>query len=106
MSTTYRRQTDHTLPAKFLQTEESFLEDALLTAFGEVLTQLRMNAAVSQEQLGFTSNLGRQYISSLELGRKVPSLPTLFKLAAALNISPDQFVRLVLERLNTNERRI
>jgi len=56
-------------------------------AFGKVLRQLRQEAGLTQEQLGFEADLRRTYISSLELGEKQPSLTTILKLAAALGCS-------------------
>lgn len=56
-------------------------------AFGKVLRQLRQDAGLTQEQLGFEADLRRTYISSLELGEKQPSLTTILKLAAALGSS-------------------
>lgn len=56
-------------------------------AFGKVLRQLRQDAGLTQEQLGFEADLRRTYISSLELGEKQPSLTTILKLAAALGCS-------------------
>lgn len=53
-------------------------------AFGRVLRRLRENAGLTQEQLGFESELRRTYISILELGQQQPSLTTIFKLANAL----------------------
>lgn len=56
-------------------------------AFGKVLRQLRQDAGLTQEQLGFEADLRRTYVSSLELGEKQPSLTTILKLAAALGCS-------------------
>ena len=41
---------------------------------------------MSQEQLGLKSGLSRPYISELEMGKKDPSLFTIFKLANALEL--------------------
>jgi transcriptional regulator with XRE-family HTH domain len=56
-------------------------------AFGKALRLRRKDAGLTQEQLGFESELRRTYISSLELGEKQPSLSTIFKLAHALKMS-------------------
>lgn len=56
-------------------------------AFGKVLRQLRQDAGLTQEQLGFEADLRRTFISSLELGEKQPSLMTILKLATALGCS-------------------
>jgi transcriptional regulator with XRE-family HTH domain len=54
-------------------------------AFGRVLRQLRQEAGLTQEQLGFEADLRRTYVSILELGQQQPSLGTILKLARALN---------------------
>lgn len=64
-------------------------------AFGSVLRQLRKEAGLTQEQLGFEAELERNYISMLELGQRQPTLTTLFKLAAALKTPPSEIVSLL-----------
>ncbi len=56
-------------------------------AFGKVLRKLRVEAGMTQEQLGFEADLRRTYISILELGQQQPTLTTIFKLAKALRLS-------------------
>jgi DNA-binding XRE family transcriptional regulator len=64
-------------------------------AFGKVLRQLRKEAGLTQEQLGFEAGLLRTYISILELGQQQPSLSTILKLASALNRPAQEIVDLV-----------
>ena len=64
-------------------------------AFGNVLRQLRKEAGLTQEQLGFEAELERNYISMLELGQRQPTLTTLFKLATALKTPPSKIVSLL-----------
>jgi len=61
--------------------------------FGEVLRQFRLDCGLSQEGLGFQSGYHRTYISLLERGQKSPSLQTIFRLAEALSIAPDEIIR-------------
>ncbi|MBV8618157.1 MAG: helix-turn-helix transcriptional regulator [Curvibacter sp.] len=61
---------------------------ALCRAFGRVLRQRREQAGWSQELLAEKADLNRSYIGELERGQAVPSLITLEKLAAALELSP------------------
>ena len=56
------------------------------SAFGKSLKSKRLSANLSQEQLGLKSGLSRPYISELEMGKKDPSLFTIFKLANALEL--------------------
>ena len=62
------------------------------TAFGRVLRKLRLNAGLTQEQLGFEADLRRTYVSILELGQQQPSLTTILKLAKALNCSAAKLI--------------
>lgn len=61
-------------------------------AFGVVLRRLRLEAGLTQEQLGFEADLRRTYVSILELGQQQPTLTTIFKLAQALGRSAADLV--------------
>lgn len=64
-----------------LQTEHQ----EALKKLGSRIRSLREEAGLSQEELGFYSNLHRTYISQIELGEKNPTYITLLKLAEALH---------------------
>jgi transcriptional regulator with XRE-family HTH domain len=72
---------------------EKFLELAI--AFGRVLRDLRKQAGLTQEQLGFEAELERNYISMLERGERQPTLTTLVKLARPLRLKASDMVALV-----------
>jgi transcriptional regulator with XRE-family HTH domain len=57
------------------------------TVFGSTLRALRTARGVSQETFAFECGLNRQFISILELGDQSPSLDTVFKLAAGLDMT-------------------
>ena len=61
-------------------------------AFGVVLRRLRLEAGLTQEQLGFEADLRRTYVSILELGQQQPTLTTIVKLAQALGRSAADLV--------------
>jgi transcriptional regulator with XRE-family HTH domain len=61
-------------------------------SFGQVLRMHRLAAGLSQEQLGLESGVQRNFISLIETGQNQPTITTIFKLAAALNIKPSQLV--------------
>jgi transcriptional regulator with XRE-family HTH domain len=73
-------------------------------AFGKVLRSLRLENKKTQEALAFEADLQRHYISLLERGSSSPTLKSLFRLARALNISPDQLVARVVAELRNNQR--
>ena len=61
-------------------------------AFGRALRARRERVGLSQEELGFASEIHRTYISELERGLKNPSLTTIARLADALKTRPSVLV--------------
>jgi transcriptional regulator with XRE-family HTH domain len=57
-------------------------------AFGKTLRKRRLAKLLTQEILATEANLSRAYISDLEMGKKDPSLFTVFKLSHGLKIKP------------------
>ena len=74
-------------------------------AFGRVLRRLRKNAGLSQETLGFESELQRNYVSLMELGKYQPTISTVFKLAYALKTTPSAMIKMVEVEL-ADQRRV
>ncbi len=74
-------------------------------AFGNVLRRLRIEAELTQEQLGFEADLRRTYVSILELGQQQPSLTTILKLATALKLSAQDLVGMVEAELRQSKKR-
>lgn len=73
----------------------------IATAFGAVIRELRNEAGLTQEQLGFEADLRRTFISVLELGQQQPTLTTIFKLAKALKVPASKIIGLVEITLST-----
>ena len=61
-------------------------------AFGKTLRKRRLAKLLTQEVLATEANLSRAYISDLEMGKKDPSLFTIFKLSDALKVKPSFFI--------------
>jgi transcriptional regulator with XRE-family HTH domain len=61
-------------------------------AFGKSLRKRRLAKLLTQENLALDSNLSRAYISDIEMGKKDPSLFTIFKLANALRLKPSVLI--------------
>ena len=72
----------------------------IAAAFGGVIRELRNEAGLTQEQLGFEADLRRTFISVLELGHQQPTLTTIFKLGKALKIPASKILELVESRLS------
>lgn len=70
-------------------------------AFGTVLRRLRLEAALTQEELGFEADLRRTYVSVLELGQQQPSLTTILKLSKALKLPVKDLMAMVELELNS-----
>jgi len=60
--------------------------------FGRSLRKRRLAKLLTQEVLATEANLSRAYISDLEMGKKDPSLFTVFKLADALKLKPSVLI--------------
>ena len=74
-------------------------------AFGNVLRRLRLEAALTQEQLGLEADLRRTYISILELGSQQPTLTTILKLARALGRPASEVLEKVEAEIAAMKRR-
>jgi transcriptional regulator with XRE-family HTH domain len=61
---------------------------------GDIIRSRRESLGLSQETLAFECGLHRTYISQLERGQKSPTLRVLFLIANALEMPPDEIVRL------------
>lgn len=60
---------------------------------GDNLRRYRRRAELTQEQLAVRSGFSQFYITSLESGRRNPTLITIYELAAALGVSHVDLVR-------------
>jgi len=67
--------------------------------FGEVLQELRLGRALTQDRLAELANTERSHISTLERAEKGPALATIFSLAAALGMPAGELIGLVEQRL-------
>ena len=56
--------------------------------FGELVRQFREQSDLSQEDLADLAGIHRTYIGGIERGERNPTLQTIHKLAAALDIPP------------------
>lgn len=70
-------------------------EAKVLEAFGLQLQKARQTKGWSQEKLAFEADLDRTYVSSVERGRRNISIVNIYKLAAALEISPHNLLIII-----------
>ena len=64
-------------------------------AVAQTVRTLRQNKGISQEALAEAINSHQVYISEIENGKKIPSLPILYKTAKYFDLSLSQFAALV-----------
>lgn len=76
----------------------------LRQAFGLALREQRKKTRISQDALALLADLDRTYISLLERGTKSPTLDTIQRLCAALQIPASQLI-LSAEELRARSRR-
>ena len=64
------------------------MPDNIRILFGKRVRRLRQARGISQEELAFSSNLHRTYISDIERGTRNVSLDNIYKIAVALDVPP------------------
>lgn len=67
-------------------------DQAIAVAFGARLRQVRTELGLTQEALAEAAGLHPTFISNVERGYRVPSVPTLLKLAHGLDVQPSRLV--------------
>ena len=70
--------------------------------FGEVLQELRLRRALTQDKLAELAETERSHISALERAEKGPALATIFSLAAALGMPAGELIGMVESRLSSS----
>lgn len=65
---------------------------AIAKAFGQRVREARKAAGLTQEQLAEACGLHSTYISNVERGYRVPTVPTLIKVAHGLGVAPSRLI--------------
>jgi transcriptional regulator with XRE-family HTH domain len=60
---------------------------------GRNVKRIRLEKALTQEQLAALSGFSQQYLSGLEAGRRNPTMLSIYELATALGVSHVELVR-------------
>ena len=71
----------------------SIADDDVTEAFGRTLRAHRTHMRLTQEQLADRAGMDPSYPSLLELGKRMPTLSAILKLAEALQITPEQLIQ-------------
>jgi len=72
---------------------------------GENVRRKRKLCGLTQEQFAEKSGFSQQYLSSLENGRRNPSVITLYEIAVALDVQPGDLLRPLPKRSQPKRRR-
>lgn len=59
---------------------------------GEVICEFRKKKGVSQEVLSGLADIGRTHLSAIERGERKPTLETLYRISAALDVKMSDIV--------------
>jgi transcriptional regulator with XRE-family HTH domain len=75
------------------------------------IKKLRIQHGISQIELSLRANISQSFLANLEKGKKQPSVLTLIKIAAALEVHPKEFFPVkppasVADKQNINKQRI
>jgi transcriptional regulator with XRE-family HTH domain len=68
------------------------MPDDVARRFGANLLLARKRAGLSQEEVGWISSLHRTEVGMLERGERTPRIDTLVKVAAALEVAPEELL--------------
>lgn len=72
-------------------------------AVGQTIKTLRKQKRLSQEKLAEAIDSHQVYISEIERGKKIPSLPVLFEIAKCFGMSLTELVSLI-EKTNSLDK--
>jgi len=70
----------------------SLVESNLKESFGKVLSQLRKEHGISQQELADNCNIERAFISRMERAISQPTITVVFKIADYFEIKPSELV--------------
>lgn len=71
----------------------------LTKAFGDTIRELRKKAGLSQEKLSILADIDRKTVSFYESYQRSPNIHSIFALARAFNIKPEELIGIVRQKL-------
>jgi transcriptional regulator with XRE-family HTH domain len=69
------------------------MAEKIAELFGQIVRRRRESAGLTQEDLGHSSNLSRNFIGMLERGERAPTIISLRQLAVALGTTMSSLVQ-------------
>jgi transcriptional regulator with XRE-family HTH domain len=73
------------------------MTSTLSKALGQIIRTQREKAQLTQVALAESAGVTESYIQRLEYGQRQPTLAVFLRIAAAFNVSPEEFLREVLQ---------
>lgn len=70
------------------------------SAVAQTFKELRQNKGISQETLAEAIDSHQVYISEIESGKKIPSLPVIYKAAKYFSLSLSDFAALIEQKMD------
>ena len=80
------------------------LENVWNEIVGNTIKDLRKQKGISQEELADSIDSHQVYISEIERGLKLPSLPVLYKIAHCLGFSLTELISLVENQMERSSK--
>lgn len=92
LSVDYGRWSRHWLRCSVVPIRQRARDQAFVVAFGERVRQVRAEVGLTQEQLAEAAGLHPTFVANVERGYRVPTVPTMLKLAQGLGVEPSRLV--------------
>jgi transcriptional regulator with XRE-family HTH domain len=70
---------------------------------GQEFRKARLKAGLTQEELAAKAQLTREYVSLLELDKRMPTLPVFVRLCRSMNISASRLLSKLEDALAANK---
>jgi len=71
---------------------------------GTEIRKARLKAGMTQEEIAARAGVTREYVSLLELGKRVPTVPVFVRLCRAMDISAPNFLAKLEDVLASADR--
>ena len=81
-------------------------ERQILSTLGEEIRRVRKDRGLTQGQLANRTDLSRSLISRIESGSAAPSIPSLYKIANALNVRMGTLFANIPQQIRERDRRV
>ena len=85
----------HRMPANVIHSKRGvFMSENQLNSIlvGKAISKARQDKGITQEVLSGLADIGRTHLSAIERGERKPTLETLWRIALALNMQPNELV--------------